>query len=85
MVLAPTGTAAALLNGSTYHKALAVNRQNEVGEDFSKSASTIVNEVRERFQGVDYVFIDEVSMISCSDLYTISARLAQITGVERTL
>jgi len=82
MVLAPTGTAAALLNGSTYHKALAVNRQNEVGEDFSKSTSTIVNEVRERFQGVDYVFVDEVSMISCSDLYTISTRLAQVTGVH---
>ena len=82
MVLAPTGTAAALLNGSTYHKALAVNRQNEVGEDFSKNTSTIVNEVQERYQGVDYVFIDEVSMISCSDLYTISARFAQVTGIH---
>jgi hypothetical protein len=81
-VLAPTGTAAALLNGSTYHKALGIHRKSDVGQDFSRSESAILNEVRSRLQGVEYIFIDEVSMIACHELYSISARLAQITGMH---
>jgi len=81
-VLAPTGTAAALLNGSTYHKALGIYRKSDAGQDFSRSDSTVLNEVRSRFQGVQYIFIDEVSMIACHELYSISARLAQITGMH---
>jgi hypothetical protein len=81
-VLAPTGTAAALLNGSTYHKALGIHRKSDVGQDFSRSESAILNEVRSRLQGVEYVFIDEVSMIACHELYSISARLAQITSMH---
>jgi hypothetical protein len=81
-VLAPTGTAAALLNGSTYHKALGIHRKSDVGQDFSRSESSILNEVRSRLQGVEYIFIDEVSMIACHELYSISARLAQITGMH---
>jgi ATP-dependent DNA helicase PIF1 len=81
-VLAPTGTAAALLNGSTYHKALGIHRKNDVGQDFSRSESAVLNEVRARLRGVEYIFIDEVSMIACHELYSISARLAQITGMH---
>jgi hypothetical protein len=81
-VLAPTGTAAALLNGSTYHKALGIYRKSDVGQDFSRSESAVLNEARSRFQGVEYVFIDEVSMIACHELYSISARLAQITSMH---
>jgi len=80
VVLAPTGTAAALLNGSTYHKALGISRKNDVGQDFSRNESAILNDVRARLQGVEYIFIDEISMIACHELYSISARLAQITG-----
>jgi len=83
-VLAPTGTAAALLNGSTYHKALGIYRRSDVGQDFSQSDSTVLNEVRSQFQGVEYIFIDELSMIACHELYSISARLAQITGMHDT-
>ena len=82
IVLAPTGTAAALLNGSTYHKALGIYRKSDVGEDFSRSESAVLNEVRSRLQGVQYVFIDEISMIACYELYAISARLAQISGMH---
>jgi hypothetical protein len=81
-VLAPTGTAAALLNGSTYHKALGIHRKSDVGQDFSRSESAILNDVRSRLQGVEYIFIDEVSMIACHELYSISARLAQITNMH---
>ena len=82
VALAPTGTVAALLNGSTYHKALGIQRKGDVGEDFSKSESAILNQARTRLQGVEYIFIDEVSMVACHELYSISARLAQITGVH---
>ena len=82
MVLAPTGTAAALLNGFTYHRALGIFQKGEVGEDFSKAESSIINEVRARLQGVLYIFVDEVSMIACHELYKISARLAQIANVH---
>ena len=81
-MLAPTGTTAALLNGSTYHKALGIHWKNDVGQDFSRSESAVLNEARSQLQGVEYVFIDEVSMIACHELYSISARLAQITSMH---
>jgi hypothetical protein len=31
---------------------------------------------------VEYIFVDEISMIACHELYSISARLAQITDVH---
>ncbi|TFK63277.1 hypothetical protein BDN72DRAFT_776049, partial [Pluteus cervinus] len=64
LILAPTGSAAALLNGSTYHSALNINdythdqNYNQLSED------------------VRYIFIDEISMISGCELYRISERLA---------
>ena len=33
-----------------------------------------------RLEGVDYIFIDEISMVACHDLYKISAQLAKATG-----
>ena len=32
--------------------------------------------VRTRLDGVDHIFLDEVSILSCHDLYNISAELA---------
>jgi hypothetical protein len=69
MILAPTGSAAALLNGSTYHSALGIN-------DRSTSAKNVA-QVRSRIEGVDYIFLDEVSMLSCHDIFKISAQLAK--------
>ncbi|KAJ7653445.1 hypothetical protein B0H17DRAFT_892768, partial [Mycena rosella] len=56
-VLAPTGAAAALLNGSTYHSFLGISDSMD----------------NERHEGIG---IKKVSMVSCSAMYTISARLA---------
>ena len=78
IVLAPTGTAAALLNGSTYHRALGIMSQSEDGINYSRNEGAIINEVRTRLQGVEYIFIDEVSMLSCRDLFFISRRLSQV-------
>ncbi len=69
-VIAPTGTAAALINGSTYHFMVGINECN--GDSISKRS---LSEVKGHLQGVNYVFLDEVSMLSCMDLYKISACL----------
>jgi hypothetical protein len=69
MIVAPTGNAAALLGGSTYHSSLGINDYNE------KSALNL-SQVRARLIGVDYIFLDEVSMLSCHDMYRISCQLA---------
>jgi len=83
VVLAPTGTAAALLNGSTYHSMLGVRSRGKRNEDsFEKSMTTLVNDARSRLAGVDYIFIDEISMIACHELYAISSRLAAISNVH---
>jgi hypothetical protein len=69
VITAPTGTAAALVGGSTYHSILGIN---------DKSASTIsMAKVRTRLDGVNYMFLDEVSMLSCHDMYNISAQPAK--------
>ena len=47
-----------------------------------KNDSSVVNEVRAHLQGVQYIFVDEVSMIACHELFKISARLAQIANVH---
>ncbi|KAF9471129.1 hypothetical protein BDN70DRAFT_820442, partial [Pholiota conissans] len=75
IVLAPTGTAAALLNGSTYHSALGIRiNDSKEGGIHGNKADTIY-ELKSKLSGVDYIFIDEVSMIACHELYSISARL----------
>jgi hypothetical protein len=74
MILAPTGSAAALLNGSTYHSVLGVGTDNQRR---SRNKQSTLAQVRTRLQGVDYIFIDEISMIACHELYKISAQLAK--------
>jgi len=77
VILGPTGTAAALQNGSTYHYFLGINPKSQT----SGEAATIA-QVKARMEGVDYIFIDEVSMLSCHDLYNISAKLAKVMNVH---
>ena len=75
-IVAPTGSAAALLGGETYHSAIGINDRLD---DANISAVTL-SKIRENFHGVQYIFIDEVSMLSCRDLAKISKHLALITG-----
>ncbi len=72
MVLAPTGSAAALVHGSTYHSVLGIRETN--GEQ--KTTRKTLNQIKDRLAGISYIFIDEVSMMSCQDMYRVSARLA---------
>jgi len=73
IILVPTGSAAALLAGYTYHSVLGIN------DRFSKARSTA--QARTRLDGVDYIFLDEVSMLSCHDMYKISSHIAMAFNV----
>jgi len=81
VILAPTGTAAVLLNGSTYHYMLGIRIGQESNSASSSNIATIA-EVRAWLQGVEYIFIDEISMVSCNELYSISAHLAEVRNVH---
>ena len=70
LVLGPTGTSAALLSGSTYHSVLGIFES-------IKDDPKAYEKIRERMRGVDYIFLDEVSMVSCHDMYKICAQLAK--------
>jgi PIF1-like helicase len=72
IIVAPTGSAAALLQGSTYHSMFGIN------SDGKHTSAIQLAQVKERLQGVDYIFLDEVSMLSCRDMYLICARLAHV-------
>src|SRR6202048_3929236 len=74
VVLAPTGTAAALLLGSTDHSFLGVPIE---GQTALRHETTNNAQVKARLDGVEYIFLDEVSMVSCDDNYKISSQLAK--------
>jgi hypothetical protein len=82
IVLAPTGTAAALLNGSTYHSILGIRLSNDYSEEEEslRNENSVIKEIQGRLEGVDYIFIDEISMIACHELYAISSQLSRATN-----
>jgi hypothetical protein len=80
MILAPTGSAAALLNGSTYHSILGINSSVKDG-DTIRNEHTAIAHVKARLDGIDYIFLDEISMVGCHDFYKISAQLSKAKNV----
>src|SRR6202034_899058 len=76
-VLAPTGTAAALLNGSTYHLFLGV----PIDGLGMRNETTNIAQVQERIEGVDYFFLDEISMVACQEFYKMYSQLAKATNL----
>lgn len=82
-VVAPTGTAAALLNGFTYHYLLAIQSRNEEDNDEGfRNLATAVATASSRLEGVEYIFLDEVSMLGCHELHNISSRLAHVANIH---
>jgi hypothetical protein len=73
----PTGSAAALLNGSTYHSVLRIRMSNNQQHELSGNEYSMMILVKSQLDGVDYIFLDEVSMLACHDLYKISAQIAK--------
>ena len=76
MITAPTGSAAALIGGSTYHSVLGIiPGQSHINE-------TALAKVKSRLQGTDYILIDEISMVDLASLYKISAHLCGAMGKQ---
>ena len=71
-IVAPTGSAAALLGGSTYHYLFGINEYTKISN---------ISQVKSRLEGVEYVFLDEVSMLSACDMYKISHQLSCVLNV----
>lgn len=77
LCVAPTGSAAALINGSTYHSMLGINSFEGGSDSITTSAAT---DLKENLANVDYLFMDEVSMVDCLSLYNISNRMSMGRG-----
>jgi hypothetical protein len=80
VVLAPTGAAASIINGSTYHSFLGVNTGKH--KYLSEYRSNSLQEARLRMMGVEYIFLDELSMVSCQNFHRIDRRLKDIKQVH---
>ena len=59
IMVATTGSTAALLKGSTYHSMFGISSEGGLTSNIQLA------QVKSRLEGVDYVFMDEVSMLSC--------------------
>ncbi|KAJ7155808.1 hypothetical protein C8R46DRAFT_1295852, partial [Mycena filopes] len=85
IVLGPTGSTAALLNGSTYHSVFKIPREskskNRDDVEGIRNEGTSLASVNERLQGVDYVFLDEISMVSCNDLQLLATQAAKARNI----
>lgn len=86
IIVAPTGSTAALLKGSTYHSVFSIPRdvKSKNGEDVSgfRSEESMVAAINERIQGVEYIFLDEVSMVSCTDLQVLACQAAKARNIH---
>jgi len=74
-LIAPTGAAAAVIGGTTYHSLLGINPAS--AENIS---ANMISQVKSGLKGTDYILLDEVSMIGARDLFTISKHLCLATG-----
>ena len=74
---APTAKAAYLINGETCHALFGIHVNNESkSQDISAPA---LRALQEAFKGIEFVIIDEYSMLSQTMLSKIDIRLRQIT------
>ena len=69
-----TGVAARNVGGATLHSLLQMN------ESGRKASAKTKRKLAAMWDGVDYLFVDEVSMIGCEMLHTISAALTEAKG-----
>jgi hypothetical protein len=86
MVLGPTGSTAALLNGSTSHSVFRIPRErksrNRDDMDGIPNDAATIAAINERLQGVQYVLPDELSMVSCEDLQILASQAAKARNIH---
>jgi hypothetical protein len=90
MVLGPTGGSAALLKGSTYHSVFKIPREakmkskNQEDTDGIRNEANAIAAINERIQGVEYILLDEISMVSCNDLQLLASQAAKARNIHNS-
>jgi PIF1-like helicase len=74
IIVAPTGIAAALLVGLTYHSMFGINEH---------MSSNKIGNIKAKLNSIEYVFFNEVSMLSARDLHQINAQLAKVFNIAK--
>jgi hypothetical protein len=77
-LLAPTGAAASLIGGSTYHHFLGFRDNSNDKTDDVVASRAYKEKVRARIQDRRYLILDEVSMVALQNLHRIAAELAHL-------
>ena len=76
--MSPTGTAARNIKGVTFHSAFMLPVQHGREPDYVKNLSRTLKKIRQKFEHVHTVIIDEISMVSAKMLVYIHKRLCEI-------
>ncbi|XP_052263343.1 uncharacterized protein LOC127866661 isoform X2 [Dreissena polymorpha] len=76
LLMAPTGTAAFNINGSTVHSALQLPKT--LNDIYRKLSDSVCNRLRVQLSHLKIIIIDEISMVSSSAFSYIDQRLQQI-------
>ncbi|KAJ7658989.1 hypothetical protein B0H17DRAFT_954899, partial [Mycena rosella] len=86
MVLGPTGSMAALLNGSTHHSVFKIPREskskNHDNVEGIRNEGGSLAGVNERLQGVNHIFLDGISMVSCYDFQALATQAAKARNIH---
>ena len=83
-VAAPTGIAAYNISGLTLHRLLQFPYEKEGKPVYKELSANALKKVRETFEDLDLIIIDEVSMVSNAMLAFIHLRLQQIFNTTNT-
>ncbi|TFY56576.1 hypothetical protein EVG20_g8875, partial [Dentipellis fragilis] len=77
LIMAPIGTAAALISGSTYHSVLGFRGGSveDRGDSGVNESQKTLDAIRERIRNAEYIFLDEISMVDCGALHSMSSQM----------
>jgi hypothetical protein len=82
LLVAQTGTAAFNIYGQTINSAFKINPKSP--KDYTPLAEESLNSLRTKFQHLQLLIIDEISMVNATQLSYIHGRLQQIKGTQTT-
>ena len=82
LIGAPTGKASFAIRGMTLHRLFQLPIQRGWINSYQKLNDKRLSEFRKRYRNVQYIFIDEISMVSYESFRTIHLRLCEIFGTD---
>ena len=83
LLTAPTGTAAFNIQGMTIHSAFAINKNVKL--PYQPLGENLLNTLRSKFDSLQILIIDEISMVDQKILTYIHGRLSQINTLKNPL